>query len=76
MIILLYGLHIIQDYLTIHEVSPFAPVWNKNIKVGFFRSVPAASWYSGKEKGISENYFLILNFVVVVIILLVHFFNQ
>lgn len=59
-----YGLHIIQDYLTIHEVSPFAPISNKIMNIGFFRSFPHASWYVGEEKGISENYFLILNIII------------
>lgn len=74
MVIIPYGLHIIQDYLTIHEVSPFAPFSNKTIKVGFFKAVPPASWYTGNEKGISEIYFLILNIIITIIILLIHFF--
>lgn len=73
MVIIPYSLHIIQDYITIHEVSPFAPFSNKNIKVGFFKSVPPASWYTGNEKGISENYFLIL-IIIMMIILWVQFF--
>jgi membrane-bound metal-dependent hydrolase YbcI (DUF457 family) len=72
MVIVPYGLHIIQDYITIHEVSPFAPFSNKNIKLGFFKSVPPASWYTGKEKGISENYVLILNVIITLSILWMH----
>jgi len=74
MVIVPYGIHIIQDYLTIHEVSPFAPFFKKNIKLGFFKSVPSALWYTGMEKGISENYFLILNIIITISVLWIHFF--
>jgi membrane-bound metal-dependent hydrolase YbcI (DUF457 family) len=63
-----FGLHILLDYVTIHEVSPLAPFSKKNINMGFFKSNPPPSWYSGKEKGIPENYFLILNIIIVIII--------
>jgi len=74
MVIIPYGVHIIQDYLTLHEVSPFAPFSKKNIKLGFIKAVPSAAWYTGKEKGISESYFLILNVIITMGIFWVHFF--
>ena len=65
LVIIPYTLHIIQDYLTIHEVSPLAPFSKKNVNIGFFKPFPKPSWYK-KEKGISENYFLILNIVILI----------
>jgi membrane-bound metal-dependent hydrolase YbcI (DUF457 family) len=71
MVMIPYAIHILLDYLTIHEVSPFAPFSKKNIEVGFFKSVPTPSWYTGKEKGISEGYFLILNVIIAIILVLI-----
>ena len=65
-----YGIHIIQDYLTIHEVSPLAPFSSKPIKCGFFKAMPPASWYTGEETGISEKYVLFVNIALLVLILL------
>lgn len=64
-----YGIHIILDYLTIHEVSPFSPFYGKNVKLGFFKADPSDPWYTGKEKGISERYFLIFNIIIVIILI-------
>jgi len=52
-----YALHIILDYLTIHEVSPLAPVSDRKFKTGIFRPVPRPAWFIG-ERGVSEIYVL------------------
>ena len=64
MVIIPYGIHILQDYLTIHGVSPLAPFSNKNINIDFFKSAPSASWYTENEKEISKNYFNI-NIIII-----------
>ncbi|MBU1849957.1 MAG: hypothetical protein KKH40_04490, partial [Nanoarchaeota archaeon] len=74
LVIIPFAIHIILDYLVIHEVSPFVPFSNKNIELGFFKSAPPPLWYTGEEKGISENYFLILNMIITMIILWTIFF--
>lgn len=61
-----YAVHIILDYLTLHEVSPFTPFLRKNIKVGIFKAQPDAPWYKGNERGVPENYFLLLNIAVTI----------
>ncbi|MBN1793255.1 hypothetical protein JW826_06240 [Candidatus Woesearchaeota archaeon] len=68
-----YAVHVAQDYLTIHEVSPLAPFSRKNMKTGFFKSSPAASWYTGNEKGVSEKYFLALNILALVAVVGIYF---
>lgn len=73
LVIIPYGMHVLLDYLTIHEVSPLAPFSRKNIKIGFFKSEPPEKWYTGKEKGISESYFLIFNITITIIILVMYF---
>jgi|APSaa5957512622_1039677.scaffolds.fasta_scaffold128272_1 membrane-bound metal-dependent hydrolase YbcI (DUF457 family) len=57
MITIPFLLHIVLDYLTIHEVAPLAPISNKTIKIGFFKSFPKPRWYKKHERGISEVYF-------------------
>jgi len=69
MVVIPYGIHIILDYLTIHEVSPLSPFSNKNIKTGFFKSTPSKVWYTGTEKGLSESYFLVSNIFLMIILL-------
>ena len=68
-----FAVHIVLDYITIHEVSPLAPFSQKNINLGIFKSFPkekwyTGKWYTGKEKGISENWFTLLNIVLFVLI--------
>lgn len=70
MTIIPFGLHIIMDYITIHEVSPLDPFSKKTINMGFFKSNPPPSWYTGKEKGIPENYFSILNIIILIVIII------
>lgn len=53
-----YGFHIILDYLTFHEVSPFTPFSKKNLKVGFF-----------ERGGILEKCFLIFNIIMMIVLL-------
>ncbi len=72
MVIIPYSVHIIQDYITIHEVSPLSPFTSKSINTGFFKSAPPDVWYTGKEKGISENRLLSLNVIVAVIVILIY----
>lgn len=36
--------HIIADYLTIHEVTPLAPIRNTTANVGFIQSFPKQTW--------------------------------
>ncbi len=64
-----FAIHIVLDYITIHEVSPLAPFSKKNINLGIFKSFPKERWYTRKEKGISENYFTLLNIVLLILIL-------
>ncbi len=59
MSIIPFGLHITQDYMTRHEVMPFAPLGRKKYRTGFIRPAPAPVW-AGRG-GISENYMLLLN---------------
>ena len=69
MVVIPYATHIILDYLTIHEVCPLAPLSSKSIEIGFFKNSPPDIWYTGNEKGISENYFLSLNVIIVIVLL-------
>lgn len=72
LIIIPYALHIIMDYLTIHKAaSPLAPFSKKTIKTGFIRPVPAPNWFK-RKKGFSENYVLILNLFITIILLLIY----
>lgn len=71
MTIIPYALHTVKDYMTIHEVSPLEPFNKKTIDVGFFKSFPNPGWYSGKEKGISENYFTLLLIIIFAFIFLI-----
>ena len=63
-----FAVHIVLDYFTIHEVSPLAPFSSRKINVGIFKSFPKEKWYTGKEKGISENWFTLLNILLFVIV--------
>lgn len=65
-----YLSHIILDYLTTHHQSPLAPFSKKEIKLKGFKAYPHPPWYTGKEKGISENYFTILMIIILLVILL------
>lgn len=66
--IISYACHIGLDYLTIHEVSPFSPFFDKKIKTGVFKSFPRAAWFKG-NKGISENYVTLLNIILLAVAL-------
>jgi len=83
MTVISYATHIILDYLFIHEVSPFAPFYNKCVKVGFFKSMflfpPFKEflnkYYYGhlkeyKGKGISEIFILIPSLILFLIFVL------
>ena len=72
-VIIPYALHIILDYITIHEtIRPLAPFSKKIIKTGVFRPKPAPAWFK-QNNGISENYVLILNILITVLLLLIYF---
>jgi len=65
-----YALHIIMDYLTIHDgVSPLAPFSKKRIKIGFIKPMPAPPWFKSNN-GFRENYILIFNILVTIFLLL------
>lgn len=74
MIIIPFVLHIMLDYVTIHEVTPFAPISNRKVKVGFFKSFPKPKWYKKYEKGVSEVYFTFFVSVATLYQLLVFYF--
>ena len=61
--------HVILDYLTFHEVTPLAPFSKKNFKVGFFKPWPVPNRDKNK-KGLSENYLLLINLVIVAILII------
>lgn len=71
-VIIPYALHIILDYMTIHEIiSPLAPFSKKIIKTGIFRPKPSPPWFK-KKNGVSENYVLILNILITILLLLIY----
>ena len=74
MIIIPFVLHIVLDYLTIHEVAPFAPISNKTIKIGLFKAFPKPRWYKKRERGVSEVYFTFLISTATLYQLLVFYF--
>ena len=55
LVLLPYALHILLDYLTIHEVSPSGPFSKKSVSVGFIKPFPVPEWFK-KRKELSENW--------------------
>lgn len=67
MTVIPYATHIIQDYLTIHDVSPLAPFSNRTIKTGIFRPTSTNAWYDAKRGLLSEKYFIGVVIVIIII---------
>ena len=65
MVLIPYASHVLLDYITIHEVEPFAPFSKKKINVGIVRAFPAKP----AIKAVSEHYMLMLNIILLVIVL-------
>ena len=63
-----YLSHIVLDYLTVNEVSPFAPFSKKRFRLGFIRQFPESVYSSSYKKGISENYVLAVNILAFALI--------
>ena len=64
-----YLAHVVLDYLTLHKVRPLAPFSKKQVEVGFFRPYPNAKWLQNNQKGFSENYFLLLNVIMLMLMI-------
>lgn len=70
LVIIPWVLHIILDYLTVHEVSPLAPFKNNKYQtIGFFAPYPRPAWYKegGSHVMVSELWLLLLNIGVLFI---------
>lgn len=88
LILVPYASHILLDYLCIFETSPLAPFSRIKKKEGFGIFIPDSLFIKSENtkkwirrvkdkniKGVSENYFTILNFLIVVIILKLNIFK-
>jgi membrane-bound metal-dependent hydrolase YbcI (DUF457 family) len=67
-----YGVHILLDYLTIHEVSPLAPFSKKKYNTGIFHRLPKKEWFSPKDSTFSEGYVLTVNIIIIASILAIY----
>ena len=67
-----YGVHIFLDYITMHEVSPLAPFSKKTLRTGIFKRIPKKDWYSKKDKGVSEGYFLAVNIILLLSVIAIY----
>lgn len=67
-----YFSHIFLDYLTIHEAEPLTPFSKRKVRLGWIKPFPAPQWFKNEriKTGISENYVLLMNVIVLTIIIL------
>ena len=62
-----FASHILLDYLTVNEVSPFDPFSKKRFRLGFIRQYPHPT-FDVYKKGVSENYMLSFNITLLTIL--------
>ncbi len=76
MAVIPYAIHILLDYMVVHEVCPLAPFSNKNVWLkGIFKAEPSKKWHKWTKGKPSENYLIVANVIFLTLLMGFYFFG-